>query len=96
MTPGPVAVAGYAEPSLVFALGTETELDDGAEAADAVADGQPALVESRQTSAFLAGLTKNRTAAQAAGAVSGFDYSDHKTVTLTLWRAKPRDGVPSP
>jgi 4-amino-4-deoxy-L-arabinose transferase-like glycosyltransferase len=45
VVPGPVAVAGYAEPSLVFALGTETDLATADEAADALASGQPALVE---------------------------------------------------
>ena len=40
-----MAVAGYAEPSLVFALGTATELDGAAEAAQAVVESRPAIVE---------------------------------------------------
>ncbi len=84
---GPVATAGYAEPSLVFALGTETELDsDGAGAADALADGAPALVEQRQEAAFRARLAKRGAVAQSVGVVSGVDYSAGHPVRLTLWR----------
>ena len=93
---GPVAVAGYAEPSLVFALGTETELDDGTDAADALTDGQPALVEAGQAPAFLKALKADRIAAQALGTVRGFDYSDHKPVALTLWRAEPAPAPAGP
>jgi len=90
VTPGPVVVVGYGEPSLVFALGTETDLTDAAEAADAVAYGQPALVEQGSEPAFRAALTKARVFARMVGSVSGYDYSDHKPVTLRLWRlAKP-------
>ncbi|MHB8284190.1 MAG: ArnT family glycosyltransferase [Caulobacteraceae bacterium] len=85
VTPGPVVVVGYGEPSLVFALGTETDLTDPAGAADAVAYGQPALVEQASEPAFRAALIKAKTAARMVGMVSGYDYSDHKAVTLRLW-----------
>ena len=88
VTPGPLAVAGYAEPSLVFLLGTDTDLVDGARAADDVADGQPALVEARQATAFRAELAHDQTTAVAAGSVRGYDYSVGKPVELTLWRAQ--------
>src|SRR3989344_1819554 len=39
----PVAVAGFAEPSLGFALGTATELHGPAEAAQAIVDGLPGI-----------------------------------------------------
>ena len=39
---GPVAVTGYAEPSLVFLLGTATQLTDGETAAQAIVEGRPA------------------------------------------------------
>ncbi len=52
VTPGQVAVAGYAEPSLVFLLGSDPELDIGAGAAQALEVGRPALVEQRQATAF--------------------------------------------
>ena len=84
---GPVAAAGYAEPSLVFALGTETELDDdGAGAADALAEGAPALVEQRQEASFRARLIKRGAVARSAGVIVGEDYSAGRSVRLTLWR----------
>ena len=75
VTTGPVAVIGYAEPSLIFALGTGTELDNAVDAADAVADGQPAIVEKKQDKAFEDALAAEKVAAQPVGEVKGFDYS---------------------
>lgn len=86
VTPGPVVVVGYGEPSLVFALGTETDLTDAIDAADAVAYGQPALVEQTSEPGFRAALIKAKVSARMVGAVTGYDYSDHKAVTLRLWR----------
>ena len=51
VTPGPVAVAGYEEPSLVCALGTRTLLTDGEGAAEAISQGRPAIVEGKQVAA---------------------------------------------
>ena len=48
---GPVEVAGYAEPSLVFLLGTPTGLGDAPEAAQAVVEGRPAVVTAEQAPA---------------------------------------------
>jgi len=84
---GPVAVVGYAEPSLVFALGTATELDSPQDGADAMADGQPAVVEGRQAAAFKAALADKKVTAQPVDEVKGFDYSSGKPVDLTIWRA---------
>ena len=44
-------MAGYHEPSLVFSLGTETELTDAQGAADAIAEGRPAIVEDAREAA---------------------------------------------
>ncbi|WP_158916111.1 glycosyltransferase family 39 protein [Caulobacter sp. S45] len=85
VTPGPVAVAGYAEPSLVFALGTDTDLGDGSDAALAVETGRPALVEGRQLQPFLDRLRRDRIVADRLGQVGGFDYSNGKAVSLSLW-----------
>lgn len=93
LTPGPVAVAGYAEPSLVFLLGTPTELATPAGAARAVAEGRPALVEARVEPTFRAALGRSGTGARMVARVSGYDYSDGRPVALTLWRA---DAPPSP
>ena len=84
---GPIAVAGFAEPSLVFQLGTSTILGDAQDAADAIAENRPALVESREGQAFQARLNQLGLAARAVGQVKGYNYSSGKPVSLTLWRA---------
>jgi 4-amino-4-deoxy-L-arabinose transferase-like glycosyltransferase len=55
-----VASAGHHEPSLVFLVGTNTSLTDGAGAAEALAEGgcRIALVEERHEPAFLAKLAQ--------------------------------------
>ena len=90
LTPGPVTVAGYEEPSLVFLLGTTTELGDVDDAADAVGEGRPAVVEARQEAAFRAALAEQRLAAGVVGQVSGLDYSNNRRDMLRIWRALPR------
>ena len=87
--PGPVAVTGYAEPSMVFLLGTTTELTDPEGAAQAVAEGRPAVVEGRQEKAFQAALAAADQTARPAGVVEGFDYSDGDKERLTLYRGAP-------
>jgi len=87
LTPGPVTVVGYAEPSLVFALGTETELGDVGDGGEAIAEGRPVLVEAREQAGFLAELRADRLAAHPVGQVSGVDYSDGKASTLVLYRS---------
>jgi 4-amino-4-deoxy-L-arabinose transferase-like glycosyltransferase len=96
VTPGPVAVTGYTEPSLVFALGTQTELDAPDEAADALAAGQPVFVEQRRQAAFLAAARERQLRAETVGRVSGFDYSRREPVLLTLWRLKTQAGGSPP
>jgi len=87
VTEGPVAVVGYGEPSLVFLLGTETELDDPAEGADALAAGEPVLVENRQEAAFQQALKSEGARAALVGEVKGFDYSIGKPLDLRLYRS---------
>jgi 4-amino-4-deoxy-L-arabinose transferase-like glycosyltransferase len=84
----PVAVAGYAEPSLVFALGTPTELGGAGEAAAAIADGRPAVVEAREEAAFRSALAALRAQALPAGEVRGLDYSNGDTNILRIYRPK--------
>jgi hypothetical protein len=88
MATAPVAVAGYAEPSLVFALGTPTELDGADEAAVAIADGRPAVVESREEPAFRRALAAVRAQAVPVAQVSGLDYSNGDKDTLRIYRPK--------
>jgi hypothetical protein len=87
VTPGPIAVLGYDEPSLVFLLGTRTELGDADDAGAAIAEGRPAIVEQRQRSAFEAALRANDARAQPAAEVKGLDYSKGKPVDLVLYRS---------
>ena len=86
---GPVTVAGYAEPSLVFLLGADTELAGPDEAADAIAEGRPAIVEGRDDPAFHAALADQGVQAALIGAVSGLDYSNGRTDILRLYRPPP-------
>ena len=93
VVPGPVTVAGYAEPSLVFLLGADTELAGPEEAADAIAEGRPAIVEGRDDAVFRAALTQAGARATLIGAVSGLDYSNGRTDIPRLYRpptAPPR------
>jgi 4-amino-4-deoxy-L-arabinose transferase-like glycosyltransferase len=87
VTPGPVVVVGYAEPSLVFLLGTATELDTPEDAADAVSDGEPALVEAKDDPAFRAALKAAGATATVVGEVKGLNYSIGKPVDLKLYRS---------
>ena len=91
--PGPVEVAGYAEPSLVFALGANTGLGGAREAAEAIVQGRPAVVESREEPAFRQALAARGLVPRAAGAVRGLDYTNGDEMTLTLYRGGPQPAV---
>ena len=83
----PVVVAGYAEPSIVFLLGTATKLANGPEAA-VILSKLPqtlVLVGNREDAAFRAALKKDGISVDSLGQVSGFDYSNGRAVTLTLY-----------
>jgi len=88
LTPGPVTVVGYAEPSLVFMLGTDTEVsDDVGDAAQTISEGGPAVVDSDHDAAFRAELAADKLKAHPAGAVQGFDYARGKSVRLTIYKS---------
>jgi 4-amino-4-deoxy-L-arabinose transferase-like glycosyltransferase len=84
---GPVTVVGYAEPSLVFQLGTDTDFGDPSDAAAAIAEDRPAVVEQRQDAAFQHELAQDKLQAVAVGTASGLDYSTGRTDRLTLYRS---------
>jgi 4-amino-4-deoxy-L-arabinose transferase-like glycosyltransferase len=88
----PPALAGYEEPSLVFALGADVMLTDGTGAADAGAKaGGLALVEDQERGAFLARLAELQSDAIPVGALGGFNYSRGRKVHIVLYRmARPR------
>jgi 4-amino-4-deoxy-L-arabinose transferase-like glycosyltransferase len=83
----PIAVTGYSEPSLIFLLGTDTQLLPPQEAAAALEERKVAavIVAHSQEAAFRAALGD---AAHPAGTVAGLDYSNGKSVTLTLFERK--------
>ena len=81
------ALAGYEEPSMVFAFGADVVLSDGAGAADAVAhQGGLALVEEAERGPFLARLAELQADAAPKGEVSGFNYSRDRKVQVTIYR----------
>ena len=87
VTPGPIAVAGYGEPSIVFLLGTRTELGTGEVAAAAISEGRPAVVEIQEMKEFQDALKAQEARAALAGEVKGIDYSKGKPVDLFLYRS---------
>ena len=82
----PIAVAGYSEPSLVFLLGSGTQLLSPEAAAAALAQHKvaAAIVSQTQETAF---RQASDGAAKPAASVSGLDYSTGKPVTLTLFKS---------
>jgi 4-amino-4-deoxy-L-arabinose transferase-like glycosyltransferase len=89
VVPGPVTVVGYAEPSLVFLLGADTELGGADDAAQAIAEGRPVIVEGRDDAAFHAALAGRDGVARLIGTVSGLDYSKGRAEILRLYRPPP-------
>ena len=86
----PPAIAGYEEPSLVFALGADVNLTDGAGAAQATAkSGGLALVDDAEQGAFLARLAELQADAQQVGEVSGLNYSRGREDHIVLYRIAP-------
>ena len=83
----PVEVAGYAEPSLVFALGTTTGLDGPDQAAQAVVERRPAIVEAREDAAFHAALKARGGKAREVARVDGINYSKGDAMTLRVYVA---------
>jgi len=83
---GPVTVAGFAEPSLIFALGARTEVGKAKDAAAAIGENRPVIVERREEAAFRRELASAGLRAQAVASVSGLDYADGRAVDLTVWR----------
>ena len=92
VTPGPVAVAGFSEPSMVFALGSHTELGDAETAAEAISEGRPAVVAKAEEHAFLDALKPLDAAARPVAEVRGINYSKGKPVDLILYRSLETKG----
>ena len=90
VVPGPVEIAGYAEPSLVFALGTTTGLGGPRDAVAAIAEGRPAVVEKREEADFLAAMRAAGLTPRPVKTVKGIDYSNGDDMALTLYRGQPQ------
>ncbi len=92
-TPGPVAITGFHEPSFVFLTGRDTELTDAGGAAEALAEGRPAIVEARDADAFRAAAGRLGVSGRAVGVVNGHNYSSGDDVSLTVYAPPPRNGA---
>lgn len=86
----PLVLAGYQEPSMLFAFGKDVRLTDGAGAADAgVKSGGLILVEDGEQGAFLARLAELQADANALADLGGFNYSRGRRQHVTLYRVAP-------
>jgi 4-amino-4-deoxy-L-arabinose transferase-like glycosyltransferase len=92
--PGPVAIAGFHEPSFVFLTGRDTELTDGEGAARALAQGRPAIVEEREARPFREAVARLGVTGRTVGVVNGHNYSQGDDVRLTVYA--PPDSGPVP
>ncbi len=87
-----MAITGFHEPSFVFLTGRDTDLTDAQGAAQALAEGRPAIVEGRDADAFRAAAARLGVSGRAVGTVNGFNYSGGDEVNLTLYAPPPRNG----
>jgi 4-amino-4-deoxy-L-arabinose transferase-like glycosyltransferase len=95
----PVVLAGYAEPSVVFLLGTDTRLATGKTAGTMAAQqGGLAIVEDGDRHRFLESLHAAGGTERAVDQMSGFDYSRGRSEHLTFYRVSPvpADTMPPP
>ena len=88
-----MAITTFHEPSFVFLTGRETELTDAQGAAEALADGRPAIVEARDADAFRAAAARLGVSGRAVGVVDGYNYSAGDEVSLTVYAPPPRNGT---
>jgi hypothetical protein len=87
LAPGPVTVVGYDEPSLVFLLGTETELGDASDAAQAIAEGRPVVIDQTSEADFTKAVAARSLKATRVGQVAGLDYVDGEAGVLEVYRS---------
>jgi len=86
---GPVATAGYSEPSLVFSLGADTETGAAQDAVRAIAQGRPALIEAAEEAAFQREAAARRVRLHAVTVIKGYSWTKGGPVQLTLYRRRP-------
>ncbi len=83
-----VAVAGYAEPSLMFSVGTDTDFVwNGAQAAISLASGASsvAIIGDRDLAGFTAKARSLGLSPTKIGEIRGFNYSRGRWITLSLF-----------
>ncbi|CAN5194990.1 phospholipid carrier-dependent glycosyltransferase [soil metagenome] len=85
LTPGPVAITTFHEPSFVFLTGQDTELTDAPGAAMALSEGRPAIVEARDAGAFRHAMAATGSVGRAVSTVTGHNYSTGEDVALTVY-----------
>ena len=85
LTPGPVAITTFHEPSFVFVTGRDTQLTDAAGAARALAEGRPAIVEAGDDEAFRQATAQTGVPGRVVGVVTGHNYSSGDDVRLTVY-----------
>jgi len=93
----PPILAGYAEPSMIFLLGTQTRVTGGSTAAEVEAgEGGLALIEDSERESFLSRLASLGGRAVKVDEVSGLNYSRGRRVHLTFYRVAPVAEVTAP
>ncbi len=90
---GPVAMAGYYEPSAVFLLGTNTVLTSGAHAAHLLLenDVSAAIVESREEEYFFSIIGHEQGDIRPLAVIDGVNYSNGKRVSLKIYAREQPD-----
>jgi 4-amino-4-deoxy-L-arabinose transferase-like glycosyltransferase len=93
----PVVLGGYVEPSLVFLLGTNTQIQNGTRAATIAAQqGGLALIEDHEKPKFLAQIGAMDATAKPLDGVSGFNYSRGRREHITVYRVTPTQQIMEP
>lgn len=84
----PVAAAGFHEPSLVFLLGTDTHLTNGAEAGHFLVSTPDAMavIEAADEPQFASAVQSAGRSARLVGTYDGFNYSRGRPARLGLWK----------
>jgi 4-amino-4-deoxy-L-arabinose transferase-like glycosyltransferase len=86
----PVVIAGYAEPSIRFLLGTETQLVTGPVAGEEAARrGGLFVVTEQEHAAFAQVLEDSTMRAVVLSEIHGANYSNGQLLVLTLYRVEP-------
>jgi 4-amino-4-deoxy-L-arabinose transferase-like glycosyltransferase len=89
----PVVLAGYVEPSLIFLLGTDTNIDAPERGAVIAArQGGLALVEDHARDHFFKALGATGASAKPVDQLSGFNYSRGRREHVTIYRVTPAPG----